>query len=513
MITIRSTTGTGGFPENSVINFSYSEDASPSDPFNLDGGAGQVTAVVEADESARGTRLVINNEVEVTDSEYGDISFRVSNLSLNENGTANISGETIQSRLNAQRTSGPIGGTGQTLLTAVQHYCSLVDIVPVIPSALQTKMDAIPVNFIGWTGPVWEYLKELCAAVPLDDDDNTLLEMYFKNGELRFREALQSEVDFTGAIAQNTISATVYESAQSIEIFNYNTTYGVNRIVKEQSPSDNVFANNQNVSITDALQVEAGETITKRFKINASLESVNQPVNVAAITSLPYTGSTGEYVIVGADDLPILPEQWEAEGGSVTVSLTDVADEIEITVTAPAAPQLQHADDEQFGLAPYKIGIESAGTEEYPALYITGTGVFFEKTSDVFPTGASDEYVAELRANTIDNIFITNKRDQRTRGVAAAQEVCGPRLRLSQQVVSGAQFGDTVGSRIADWDTKFRINSVSFNESTVNVDAKSYVTFADFNAAWAGTTFAQFATTNSGLTFNEFSLIPLSKGA
>lgn len=512
MITIASTTGSGSFPENSVINFSYSEDASPVDPFNLDGGAGQVTAVVEADETSRGTRLVINNEVELTDSDYGVVSFRVSNVSLNENGTASLAGETVQKRLTAERTATPVGGSGQTLLTAVQYYCGLVSIEPVIPSALQTKMDAIPVNFIGWTGEVWDYLKQLCAAVPLDSNDNTLLEMYFKDGNLHFREGLKQTVDFTDSLSGNQISSTVYDSAQSVEIANYNTEYGVNRVVQEIKVSDQVFALNQNVSITDSMQVEAGETLVKRFEINASLETVNQPVNVAAITSLPYTGSTGEYVIVGSDDLPIEPAQWIAEGGSLTVSLTENPNEIEIRVTAPAAPQLPHADDENFGLAPYKIGVESSGGEDYPALYVTGTGVFYDRQTKVLPTGASDEYVADLTATAIDNIFITNKRNQLTRGVAAAQEICGPRLMLTQSTVAGASFGDTVGARISDWDSKFRITSVGFNESSVSIDAKSYVTFADFNSTWAGSTFANFSSINAGLSFNEFSLIPLSKG-
>ena len=512
MITIASTSGSGLFPENSVINFSYSEDASPNDPFNLDGGAGQVTAVVEADESSRGTRLVVNNEVELSDSNYGDLSFRVSNLSISENGTASLAGETVQKRLTAERTAEPQGGTGQTLWTAVRYYCSLVNIEPVIPSALEAKMDAIPVNFIGWVGEVWDHLKQICAAVPLDSNDNTLLEMYFKDGNLHFREGLKSSVDFSETLTGNQISASVYESAQAIEVFNYNTEYGVDRIVQEVKPTNAAFAINQNVSITDSMQVDAGETLVKRFQINASLETINQPQNVAEITSLPYTGVSGEYVIVGSDDLPIEPAQWAGEGGSLKVALTETPGEIEITIIAPAAPQLQHADDENFGLAPYKIGIESSGTEEYPALYITGTGVFFNKTSLVLPTGASNQYVADLNASPVDNIFITNAKNQLTRGVAAAQEVCGPRVMLSQSTVEGASFGDTVGSMITDWDTKFRITSVNFNESEVSIDAKSYVTFADFNAAWAGSTFANFTSINSGLSFNEFSLIPLSKG-
>jgi hypothetical protein len=163
--------------------------------------------------------------------------------------------------------------------------------------------------------------------------------------------------------------------------------------------------------------------------------------------------------------------------------------------------------------APYKVGVESVGVDEYPALYITGTGVFFDRTATTIITGSSEEYSPDEKSSEIDNIFITNKSDLYTRGVAAAQVICGPNVSVDQELAGGVQFGSSVGSIIRDWDSKFRVTNISFGENGASLTAKSQVTFADFNAVWSGNTFAQFDTINADLSFNEFSIIPLSKGA
>ena len=514
MISIESINGSGSFPKGGAITYSYSEDATPKDLKDLNGGAGQVSATLESDEGVRGSRLTINNQALLSDSEFGAVDFLVGEVSLSDN-VISVVGETAQRKLNTYRKAEPYGGASSNLYGAIVYYCGLCDVVPVIPTPLQTKMEAVPVNFVGWSGIVWEYLKQLCAAVPLNDDDNTLLEMYFLGEDLYFREGLQSTITTNDYLINSSLSINNNETARFVDIFNYNTSYAANKVVREQTTTATVFQSNENVSITDSLQVNAGETVVRRFKINASLESVNQPVNVAAITSLPYTGTTGEYVVVGSDDLPILPAQWAAQGGSLKVALTENFDEIEITVTAPASVTMPTADNPETEVtpAPYKIGVESVGVDDYPALYITGTGVFFDKQSFTLPTGSPENYSPDQSAPAIDNVFITNRRDLYTRGVAAAQVVCGPNISVSQQLAGGVEFGNSVGSIIEDWDSKFRVTNVDFSESGASLTAKAHVTFADFNAAWAGQTFANFDTINTDLSFNEFSIIPLSKGA
>ena len=514
MISIESISGSGSFPKDGAITYSYTEDATPIDPKDINGGAGQISATIEADESARGSRLAINNQALLTDSDFGTVDFLVGEVSIGD-GVISLVGETAQRKLNTYRKAEAYGGASSNLYGAIIYYCGLCDVTPVIPEALQTKMEAVPVTFVGWSGIVWEYLKQLCAAVPLDDDDNTLLEMYFVGEDLYFREGLKANISTTDYLVNSNLSISNNETARFVDVSNYNTRYAANAVVREQTTTAVVFQSNENVSITDSLQVDAGETLVQRFKINASLESVNQPVAVAAITSLPYTGITGEYVVVGSDDLPILPAQWEAQGGSLKVALTENFDEIEITITAPSSVTMPTADNPSTEVtpAPYKVGVESVGVDEYPALYITGTGVFFDRQSVTIPTGSPEIYSPDETAPAIDNVFITNRRDLYARGVAAAQVLCGPNVSVSQELAGGVQFGTSVGSILGDWDSKFRVTNVDFSESGASLTAKAHVTFADFNAAWAGQTFANFNTINTDLSFNEFSIIPLSKGA
>lgn len=514
MISIESISGSGSFPKDGAITYSYTEDATPKDLKELNGGAGQIGATLESDESVRGSRLTINNQALLTDSDFGSVDFLVGDVTLTDN-VINITGETAQRKLNTYRKAEAYGGASSNLFGAINYYCSLCNVWPIIPEALQEKMEAVEVNFVGWSGIVWEYLKQLCAAVPLDDDDNTLLEMYFVGEDLYFREGLKSTLETSDYLINSNLSISNNETARFVEVFNYNTSYAANKVVKEQTTTATVFQSNENVSITDSLQVNAGETVVRRFKINASLESVNQPDVVGAITSLPYTGTYGEYVVVGSDDLPIDPDQWKGEGGSLKVALTENFDEIEITVTAPASVTMPTADNPETEVtpAPYKIGVESVGIEEYPALYITGTGVFFNKQSFKIPTGSPETYSPDETATAIDNVFITNRRDLYTRGVAAAQVLCGPNVSVSQELAGGVEFGTSVGSILEDWDSKFRVTNVDFSESGASLTARAQVSIADFNSVWAGETFGSFGTINSDLSFNEFSIIPLSKGA
>lgn len=525
-ISVTKTTGSGSFATVAPENYSYSEDVTSLNPYELDGGAGQVSVtapsnLLDKDGATHpNSALMINNEMILKDDLYGEVSFQVRQVSVSD-GMASVTGNTIMWRLNVEKTAPPHGGLGATLFTAIQTYCNLVDVTPVVSAELQAELDAIPVNFVGWRGNVWEHLKMLCAGISLSATDNIGLEMYVDGADLVFRKAKQETVIFNKGHISQDLQVDVFETAKVVNLFNYNTTYGLDRIVQEQNPVNPVYAVNENVSITDTLQVDAGQTIVKRFQINASLESVNQPVAVSAITQLPYQGTVGEYVIVGSDDLPIMPAQWIAQGGSLTVALTENPSEIEITITAPPAVTLPHADDADLGYAPYKIGVESSGDADYPALYIVGTGVFFKKTEHQFFTGASDSFTPQDSVTSIDNPFITNRKDLSIRGVAAAQAVCGPKVTLSEERFGEISFGSTIGQMFEAKSNKFRISSISHSASSSSITAKPCASFADFDMLWSGKTFNDFKSIaldpvtypDDTLKFNEFTIIPLMESA
>lgn len=530
-MTIRVVNNTGnGSLGSGITEYSYSEEVTSLTPENLSGGAGQVSVSAKKVETNKegnthpNSLLLINNTMTLEDSLRGSVQFQVRQANTNE-ATVSITGNTVMWRLNVERTAGPHGGPGEapaTLMTALTYYCGLVDIVPVVDPELEAEIDAIPVNFIGWTGNVWEKLKELCASVSISLTDNVGLEMFIDNDALTFRKAKTSALLVDRRISAQSISVDTIDAAQSVDITNYNTEYAVNRIVQEQTRTNTLFAANENVSITDSMQVEAGQTLVKRFLINGSLESVYPtPTCVEQIIPLPYSGSTGQYVVVGTDDLPIQPAQWTGQGGNLTVKLTENPNEIEITITAPNVQQIPQVEDPaKFGLAPYKIGVESSGEDEYPALYVVGTGVFFNKTTHTFLTGASDTYTSKGSSTTIDNPFITNARDTSIRGVAAAQAICGPNIVLSESLDADLPFGSTPGQTRLAGSNKFRINSVSYSPGETGLSGVGCASFADFDAIWSGKTLSDFTDIaidgtelapyrDQALLFNEFTVIPL----
>lgn len=531
-VKLTNVSGNGSVEENSVYTYTYSEEVTSLEPSQISGATSQVSVSAisvdsETDYPHKDSKLLINNEMTLESDSYGSINFRVRGVSKNLN-TVLIVGDTIQSRLNVERTAEPICGPEATLLSAITYYCELVDVVPVIDTEFADEMDAIPVNFLGWTGVLWDKLKELCAGFSASTTNNVGIEMIVINDELVIRKAKQSQVNLQRNLFNESIKIESFESARSVTVFNYNTSYGEDKVFYSISNFDETKPEEErfNSSIDDSMQVKAGETLRKRFKINATLKSVNQPECVEQITRTvpdPYEGTTGEYVIVGVDDLPIKPSQWTGNGGSVTIELIDEngellpPGEIDLVVKAPKLTGLpQFADEDALGLAPYKIGVESSGEAEYPALWLTGTGTFFNKQPKVFLTGSSDEYTSKAEGPTVDNIFIIDSFNASSRGVAAAQANCGPKIELSQEVSSGVEFGD-VGSMFVSGLNQYRLQKIDFNQSSISLSSSSIFSFNEWSSIWADSTFEDFESRilnpdlfpEESFKFNEFSVMPM----
>lgn len=521
-ITLTGNNGSGRL-DDEIESYSYSEDVTSLEPSELSGGTGQLTFVGPATSvnNLNGThpnsKLMINNTVTLSDDVAGSVQARVRQLSVSDY-VLSANADTLQSRLNVERTAEPHGGSLANLLTAIQYYCGLVDIFPTIDAELETELAAIPVNFIGWTGNVWEYLKMLCAGFSLSETENIGLEMYINVDELVFRKAKQLNANYDKLVESQTVAISAVDAAEKVKIFNYNTSYKTNGIVRDISDTASAMGYQvENVSIADSMQVDAGETITKRFTINATLTSVNQPVCVSTISPFPYTGETGQYVIVGNDNLPVSPSQWVALGGSLTVSLTENPNEIEITITAPPVPAIVHSSGSGDGIAPYKIGVEAADGVDYPAMYITGTGVFFDKQEVELLTGVSNEFTSKIEAPVIDNPFIVNASHLSIRGIAAAQKICGPSIQLSESIANTLQFGSTPGLMRSFESNDYRINSVQYSQGASEITAIAGTSISRFNTKWYGKSFQDFMNTafdpatnpNNTLKFNEFTVIPL----
>jgi hypothetical protein len=533
-VKLTNLSGNGSVKPNSLINYNYSEEVTSLEPSSTAGATSQVTVTalsVDGDEGnvLLDSKLLINNEMTLTNDPIGDVTFRVKNVSKNLD-TVYITGDTIQARLNSERQSPPVGGEGATLLTAINFYCELVGVIPVIDGDFADELDLVSVNFIGWKGVVWQKLKELCAGVSASITDNVGIEMIIIDDELVFRKAKQNPIEIKRDLFGESINIDSFETTESVTVYNYNTRYGENEVFYELSNYDNTkpIEERFNSSISDSMQVNPGETLRKRFTVDVTFDDFNQPACVEEIDRTfpsPYEGGPGrfgEYVIVGVDDLPIKPEQWVENGGSVTITDIDENGEglppgqIELVITAPRLTGLPKAADEtQIAFAPYKIGVESSGGTDYPALWLTGTGVFYDKKPKKFLTGSSYEYTSAAEGPTVDNMFITEGFNCSSRGVAAAQANCGPKITLNQQLTDGISFGD-VGSITQFELNQYRIESASFTDASITIRSSALLSFGEWNPIWTDLTFEDFTETaldpevfpDEAVKFNEFTVIP-----
>jgi hypothetical protein len=521
--------GNGSIEGESLVSYSYSEDVTSLEPSSLSGGTSQVNATainVNGDKVGNthpDSKLLINNSMSLVHNISGQVDFIVKQVSKNLD-VVSITGDTLQSRLNVEVTALPHGGSGYTAYSALLYYCGLAGISTansnlVFEGTLGDDLDDIPVNFIGWKNNLWEQLKMFCAAVSASLTDNVGIEFYVNEDVLTFRKANTTLANFDyNDLSNQSIEIDSFNAAQKFEIYNYNTEYKNNGVVQSLSiTKENLPSIAQNATIGDAIQVDAGQTVVRRYTINASLENVNQPSPVDSILPLPYTTGIGQYVVAGNDGILLKATQWTAQGGKLTVALTENPNEIEITIVAPSNTSIAQAAGSAVGYAPYKVGIEVADGSEYPALYITGDGVFYNKVSHTIYTGADVSTGIEVSAPTIDNIFITDTKSLYTRGMVAAQAICGPSVVLNESVGEIQEFGSTPGKLRIVESNKYRINNVSYSAEGTDVTSLSAAMFSDFNAKWTGLDFADFTNTalsgttfpNEAIKFNEFTVIPL----
>lgn len=401
-----------------------------------------------------------------------------------------------------------------TVEGAFNFYCAPYGVIPLTSWFRNSYAE---VAFVGWNGNVWDYLKMLCHSIPF-----TPFTMVCDSDVLVVKNSATatSSIDIKSNATTYSVDIDSGVPASKVEIYNYNTEFKTNTIVYDANNYSSSYAESKKFlsSFSDSFQVDSGETIIKTFKINASLVSVNQPTCVSTISSVPYTGTTGEYVIVGNDGLPILPAQWLGEGGSLTVSLGDNPDEITITVVAPPVDKILSSDGGTYTVAPYRIGVETSGDNvDYPALWITGTGVFYEKTLSTFVTGADEINSVTLTTVSIDNPFITNEDSLVYNGVTAAQNNCGPFITMNIDTIPTIDFGEA-SKKIYGDRNNFYLSSVGYSHDATVATAKAFATFSDFRYlqsgnGWNTKTFAQFTSTVNqtagNMTFADFTIMPL----
>jgi hypothetical protein len=510
-------------------SFSVAEDATPVDPSNLAAGVGQFTIDFPepADASTYHDKIVV-----LGDGSQGLTTGTVSGLS-STNGDLTVTADSRMALLAVARNANPFNGT---LGNAFRYYLGLVGITTGI--VIDSAIDGRAVSFPGWSGVVWDNIKQMCVAMQVE---TSLVSNNIVLRALRQRTAQQYR---NSSIVWATDSSGL---AQSVEVYYYQNTFQAAGLAY---PAGGYTTDVQ------VITVGAGETTTVDAPINGSVSSINQPTCVSSVGPVDYSGSV--YTVIGQDGTPISPTVWNAAGGKIAATIN--ADTASLTIVVTGA---------NLTNAPFQIAFTSTNTTigTYPSLRITGTGVFTNRQKLTMVTGVDPTKVSNVVGATIDNPYINTVDDAARVGLWALKAYGTPKYTLtiitkginrlgdtgsytyptvadfnllmagmtvaqfntmfagytvgqfnsymaalSQNNFTNQAFGNVAGARFRYRDSMFRISSVqSITPDLVSFTATEDTTIADFNTVWAGATIAQFNAQWAGLTMADFALAPLRR--
>lgn len=543
-------TGTGSYAgtESALSDYSYTEDATPLNPADTGGGVGQFSfSAIENPSGRDGTVLLMGDSVQLVDGSNGTTTGIVSGVN-SADGVASVSADSRLSLLLATRTMRPLNGT---VAEAFRAYLALAGITTGI--VVDPVYDTINAPTPGWTGVIWDSLKQLVMAY---GGEVSLVSNNIVFRPLRGRMAVNKRnISEQWAIAKGQL-------ARSVEVNYYNNRYAINSLAYPTGGW------NSEVSV---YQVDAGETLNVNVPISASLVSVVQPTCLSFVSK---TNNSSVYSVIGADGLPIPPTQWLENGGRLTVSIGEDTKSLDLEIVGANSTQ-----------APYRIAVASSASDTYSSLRIQGTGTFFDVQTVTLLTGIADEDTAQIIGVTVDSPHISTIEQAYTLGMVTAAQYGNAEQTLSISTVginrvgdSGSEayptydefqsgvggqapvwtgktydqfqavwngktydefgeyylklvqddfenqaFGNVAGARVQYRDAIYRIGSATITPIDVSYTARADTTYDDLEAQWALTkyeklgpdarinpyTYADFDIIMSGRTYNSFAMTPL----
>lgn len=379
----------------------------------------------------------------------------------------------------------PAHGYNATQGAYFRYLCELVDL-PV--GSVDADFDNRPVAYPGFTGNVWKYMKDFCAAVGAEAAmvNDTIV--------LRKPRAIELPVE---SISNPTISVNSSQTSQYVEVQNQNSKWGTNLSA---------------FKATNVYQIETSGYSTSEVTVDHFLTSVNNPVAVDVFNS-DYDAGVGQYAIVDSQGLTVPAQWWTVNGGRIVTSLIpDEPNKFRIEIFGPRTNGTVY-------VGPFKIS-RPAATEQAPALEITGSGVFVSPELVRLRTGVSAQRTSTEVSSTVENIYLSDAHVTYSRALDLACRAAGPIVTLKGSIsymsLQGQTFGYIAGGRIRYADNIFRVTSASIGRNGISFVAEADMTFADVvdlyaftfaeaDALFAGQTFAQVDAANAGLTFAEFS--------
>lgn len=333
------------------------------------------------------------------------------------------------------------------------------------PSFAVTGTPATGEPSIGYTGAVWDWLQDACAAygweIGLDGDVVTA------------RPVGTRTLDTANFAASPTLTPTTTRTGRSVDVVWNNASVVVGGEVYDARSDDNRI-----VSVG-----AAQETVT-RIQTNAYLTSIVQPTRTT--TFIP---GQGTYYVIDSTGLPIVANQWEDYGGALSVAIDNAeAGTIEVTFTGPR-------EQIPSTTAPYSLAV-SDGQNQYAALSIVGSGVVADPQTLNLLTGADPTITQQEVAFTVNNAFINTPEQAYDAGIWAAVDASGPRVTYTIDVptLNVTGFGDAAGALIQAEDSTYRVTDATLSRTSTTINAVRHATVGTFDDGWAGETVADHDT-------------------
>lgn len=518
-----------GIPRNdNLYSYSVQEDATRLDPNSFEGGFGQLA--FSTNDWSDSFRLS-NTSVTLSDGSRGKFQGIVRDTDSTD-GVINITADGALSLFNAWRTVQPFQGT---LEAYMQYLVGLVGITNnlVVDSSIRTT----PVIAPGYVGNVWDNLKQFFAVNQWE------IALVFNRVVVR---PIRKIYAYHDNVITETVTRNNQVTAEQIEIYWYNHVWGSQTQVYPVPSASGGLSN--------PIVVNANETIVQQFSIDGSLLSINQPVVQDFVANTSYAGTNGVYAVAGNDGLPVTAAQWTAEGGRLSVRITEDPSIIEVTVTGARTA----------ALSPFRIAMTAGTSSYYDSLRITGTGITWNKELLTLHTGAAPSATGEVVGATVDNKYVRTLADAYTAGLHTAKAFSGPTITLSGSAPSlnrpadddayvtstigqfntyhtgdtigqfnieytgwsiqqfndfwrartadnfdNQLFGQGVGSQIVTKDLIYRVVSTTTDPAVVQYTAVTDTIIDVFNYFWSGKTIGDFNTRYAGYRIQDFNASPI----
>jgi len=364
-----------------------------------------------------GPQILIDKSVRIFDSRKGFTLGTITDaVESRDGGTIQLSGVSRLGSLNVYGIQAqPFVGT---LQDAFEYYLSLAGITTDL--FVDESIASRGVVFPGWSGELWYYLKMMAAA---QDCDISLVSGVVLLRPIRARIATENR-DTSRTIS--TGSATL---AQAVEVYQYNNRQITNELV---------YPIGGWTPEVQVMTVNAGETTEYTLELSASVSSIQEPV-MQTFVAQGYNSSS-VYTIVADDGLAVSPALWTAQGGSLSVSISEDTTHLIVKLTgATGVPTTAGAAAQNFSVA---LGADTTGNR-YSTFRIVGSGVAYTKVKKRIRTGVPASKTATDVGVTIDNPFISTVNDLYRAGTRAAKKYAGVGMTLSGNVIAINRRGDS----------------------------------------------------------------------